>query len=48
MRLYTNDDLISSKAGIQYGTPKADVRNAYGEPLKEIRKGLNIYVLSRE
>ena len=43
--MYTNDDLISSKAGIQYGTPKADVRKAYGEPLTEIRKGLNIYVL---
>lgn len=43
--IYTNDDLISSKAGIRYGTPKADVRKAYGEPLKEIRKGLNIYVL---
>lgn len=43
--IYTNDDLISSKAGIQYGTEKAEVRNAYGEPLKEIRKGLNIYVL---
>lgn len=43
--IYTNDDLISSKAGIQYGTPKAEVREAYGEPLKEIRKGLNIYVL---
>ena len=45
MRIYTNDDLISSKAGIQYGTPKAEVRKAYGEPMKEIRKGLNIYVL---
>lgn len=43
--IYTNDDLISSKAGIQYGTSKSDVRKAYGEPLKEIRKGLNIYVL---
>ncbi|MFC5602065.1 CAP-associated domain-containing protein [Sporosarcina koreensis] len=43
--IYTNDDLISSKAGIQYGTPKADVRKAYGEPMKEIRKGLSIYVL---
>lgn len=43
--IYTNDDLISSKAGIQYGTSKADVRQAYGKPLKEIRKGLNIYVL---
>nr|WP_255723359.1 CAP-associated domain-containing protein [Sporosarcina sp. ACRSL] len=43
--IYTNDDLISSKAGIQYGTPKADVRKAYGEPLKEIRKGLYVYIL---
>ncbi|WP_252504622.1 CAP-associated domain-containing protein [Sporosarcina sp. Marseille-Q4943] len=43
--IYTNDNLISSKAGIQYGTPKAEVRKAYGEPLNEIRKGLNIYVL---
>src|SRR5690606_32022912 len=34
--IYTNDDLISSKAGIQYGTPKAEVREAYGKPLKEI------------
>ena len=45
MRCTTNDDLISSKAGVQYGTPKADVRKAYGEPLTEIRKGLNIYVM---
>ncbi|MDN4606427.1 CAP-associated domain-containing protein [Sporosarcina highlanderae] len=43
--IYTNDDLISSKAGIQYGSEKAEVRKAYGEPLKEIRKGLNIYIL---
>ncbi|GEN83374.1 secretion protein [Sporosarcina luteola] len=43
--IYTNDDLISSKAGVQYGTEKAEVRKAYGEPLKELRKGLNIYVL---
>lgn len=43
--VYTNDDLISSKAGIHYGASKEDVRNAYGTPLKEIRKGLNVYVL---
>lgn len=43
--IYTNDDLISSTDGIQYGTSKSDVRQVYGEPLKEIRKGLNIYIL---
>ncbi|MBD7983839.1 serine protease [Sporosarcina sp. Sa2YVA2] len=43
--LYTNDDLITSKAGIRYGSTKEEVRNAYGTPLKEIRKGFGIYVL---
>lgn len=43
--LYTNDDLISSDAGIQYGSPKSVVRETYGEPLTEIRKGLNIFIL---
>ncbi|QBQ07188.1 serine protease [Sporosarcina pasteurii] len=43
--IYTNDDLISSDAGVQYGTSKAVVRERYGEPLTEIRKGLNIYIL---
>ncbi|MEK3936810.1 CAP-associated domain-containing protein [Sporosarcina sp. FSL W7-1349] len=43
--LYTNDDLISSTTGIQYGSPKSKVREIYGEPLKEIRKGFNIYIL---
>ncbi|MFD1205537.1 CAP-associated domain-containing protein [Sporosarcina contaminans] len=42
--IYTNDDLISSKSGVQYGTPKPEVREALGEPLKEIRKGLNVFV----
>lgn len=43
--LYTNDDLITSKAGIRYGSTKEEVRNAYGTPLKEIRKGIGIYIL---
>ncbi|AOV06588.1 CAP-associated domain-containing protein [Sporosarcina ureilytica] len=43
--IYTNDDLISSDAGIQYGTSKTVVRKIYGEPLTEIRKGLHIYIL---
>lgn len=43
--IYTNDRLISSSIGIEYGTPKADVRAAAGEPIAEIRKGTNIYKL---
>lgn len=43
--IYTNDRLISSSIGIEYGTPKADVRAAAGEPITEIRKGTNIYKL---
>ena len=43
--IYTNDDLIASDAGIKYGTVKSVVRETYGEPLTEIRKGLNIYLL---
>ncbi|NYF25858.1 CAP-associated domain-containing protein [Sporosarcina sp. JAI121] len=43
--IYTNDDLISSTVGIKYGSQKAAVRESLGEPIKEIRKGLNIYVL---
>ena len=43
--IYTNDDLISSTAGIKYGSLKSAVRETLGEPIKEIRKGLNIYIL---
>lgn len=43
--IYTNDNLIVSTAGIKYGSSKTAVREAFGEPIKEIRKGLNIYVL---
>ena len=43
--IYTNDDLISSVTGIKYGSLKSTVRETLGEPIKEIRKGLSIYVL---
>ncbi|WP_040285546.1 CAP-associated domain-containing protein [Sporosarcina koreensis] len=43
--LYTNDDLISSKSGVRYGSAKADVRKALGQPLTKMRKGLNVYIL---
>ena len=43
--IYTNDDLISSASGIRYGTPKATVREVFGKPIKELRKGLTTYVL---
>ncbi len=41
--LYTNQDLISSKQGITNGTAKETVRNALGEPMTGIRKGLITY-----
>ncbi|KAA0948514.1 serine protease [Sporosarcina sp. ANT_H38] len=43
--IYTNDDLISSTAGIKYGSLKSTVRETFGEPITEIRKGLNIFML---
>lgn len=43
--LYTNDDLIASASNIKYRSSKENVREAFGEPLKEIRKGLNIFIL---
>lgn len=46
--LYTNDDLITSTLGITYDTTKADARKALGEPLKKIRKGLNVFVLQED
>lgn len=45
--IYTNDDLISSDNGIKYGTEKPFVREVLGEPIEEIRKGLNIYILQQ-
>lgn len=43
--IYTNDALISSDVGIEYGSSKTNVRETFGEPITEIRKGLNIYIL---
>lgn len=43
--LYTNDDLIASTTGLQYGAHKEAIREAYGEPLTEIRKGPHVYIL---
>lgn len=43
--IYTNDDLISSDVGIKYGSAKTTVQETFGEPIKEIRKGLNVYIL---
>ena len=45
--IYTNDDLISSTVGIKYGSLKSTVRKTFGEPIKEIRKGLNIFILQK-
>ncbi|WP_233201414.1 CAP-associated domain-containing protein [Sporosarcina sp. P13] len=43
--IYTNDRLISSSIGIEYGIPRDDIRGVMGEPITEIRKGTNIYKL---
>ncbi|MFD9625181.1 CAP domain-containing protein [Peribacillus muralis] len=40
--LYTNQDLISSKQGIERGTPKTDVAEKLGEPVTKLLKG-NVY-----
>ncbi|XHU85451.1 CAP domain-containing protein [Peribacillus muralis] len=40
--LYTNQDLISSKQGIERGTPKKDVAEKLGEPVTKLLKG-NVY-----
>jgi uncharacterized protein YkwD len=46
--LYTNQDLIATKTGIKYGTPKEEVRQSLGEPLSEIRKGLVYYQFQKD
>lgn len=43
--IYTNDDLITSDFGIKYGTAKSVVQEKLGKPVKEIRKGMNLFVL---
>lgn len=46
--IYTNDRLISSSIGIEYGSDKEEVHEALGKPITEIRKGTNIYKLSND
>lgn len=46
--MYTNDDLITAATGIRYGSDKAFVREQYGEPLTEIRKGTTSYILQNK
>ncbi len=38
--LFTNQDLIASSVGINWGTPKEKVIEQLGEPLKQIKKGM--------
>ena len=45
--LYTNQDLISSAAGIKHGTPKADVTEKLGRPEKGIKKGRTVYQMEQ-
>ncbi|MGA9227190.1 MAG: CAP domain-containing protein, partial [Mesobacillus sp.] len=46
--LFTNQDLISSKTGVKFGSPKETVRKVFGEPLTEIRKGLVFYQFQKD
>ena len=46
--IYSNQDLIASKNEIKYGSPKDTVRQALGEPLGEIRKGLVYYQFQKD
>lgn len=46
--LYTNQDLISNKDGIQFGSPKEEVRQILGESLTEMVKGSVSYQLQAE
>lgn len=43
--LYTNQDMIATKAGVKYGSSKADVEAAYGKPLDRIVKGRNAFLV---
>ncbi|WP_174731506.1 CAP domain-containing protein [Mesobacillus harenae] len=46
--LFTNQDLISSKNGVQYGAPKETVIAELGEPVARIQKGLVYYQLQED
>lgn len=43
--LYTNQDLIASTTGLQFGSTKEDVRMKLGNPLKDLQKGMILYQL---
>ncbi|RSD25947.1 serine protease [Mesobacillus subterraneus] len=46
--MYTNQDLLASKNGIKYGSPKETVKQQLGEPLSQLRKGLTYYQFQEE
>ncbi|MDC3417416.1 CAP domain-containing protein [Aquibacillus salsiterrae] len=46
--LYTNQDLIASSTGIKLFSTRDNVRKAFGEPLKSIKKGLTLYQIQNE
>ncbi|MED3553729.1 CAP domain-containing protein [Cytobacillus praedii] len=46
--LYTNQDLITSSAGIKQGNTKNDVHEKLGEPLDKIRKGMTYFQLEND
>ncbi|QQB04547.1 CAP domain-containing protein [Staphylococcus felis] len=41
--LYTNQNIITSKEGIKYNSPKDFVREKLGKPIEQIKKGNTIY-----
>ncbi|MFE8699352.1 CAP domain-containing protein [Cytobacillus sp. FJAT-54145] len=46
--LYTNQDLIASSNGIKLNSSKQAVREALGEPLKQMQKGFFYYLLDEK
>jgi uncharacterized protein YkwD len=46
--VYTNQDLISSTNGIQYGSPEEYVRSELGESIDKINKGFTVYQLNED
>ncbi|WP_409288419.1 CAP domain-containing protein [Peribacillus sp. SCS-37] len=46
--LYTNQDLITSTKGIEYGSNKAEAARKLGKPLDRIQKGLISYLIPKE
>lgn len=46
--LYTNDDQIEIDQDIGLDSAKKEVREQFGEPLTQIKRGLNIYMLNQD